>query len=118
MAQLLASYGAEVRCAAGADAALHVLAVWRPDVLVSDLAMPLEDGCSLLARVRGQPGLRDLPAIAVTAHAGPEEAQKVLAAGFRVRLAKPVEAAVLLEAVAQAGTAAAPGAKPAPAPSV
>jgi CheY-like chemotaxis protein len=66
---LLASCGAEVRTASSAREAMDIAARWIPDVVVSDLAMPEEDGYSLLAtmRAQGQP-LGSVPVIALTAY--------------------------------------------------
>jgi CheY-like chemotaxis protein len=73
------------------------------DVLLADVAMPVEDGYSLMRRIRGHADERvaSLPAIAVTAAARAEEKQQALAAGFQVHLAKPVEPANLARQVKQ-----------------
>jgi two-component system, OmpR family, response regulator len=66
---LLRLYGATVRTASSASEAFTLLQTWPPDALLSDLDMPEEDGCQLVARVRELPGpLGRLPAIAITAH--------------------------------------------------
>ena len=71
------------------------------DVLVADVAMPGEDGCSLVRRVRacGEPAVAPIPAAAVTAHAQEDERRDVLAAGFSVHIAKPIEPEALARAV-------------------
>ena len=91
--------GAEVRTAAAAREALAVVIEWKPDVIVSDIAMPGEDGYRLLQRVRALPRGSATPAVAVTAHARVEDRERALAAGFQVYVPKPIEPARLLDAV-------------------
>jgi CheY-like chemotaxis protein len=69
-----------------------------PDVLVSDIRMPEEDGYSLIRSLRGD-GVAT-PAIALTAFARREDADEARAAGFQIHLPKPVDAGRLIEAVA------------------
>jgi CheY-like chemotaxis protein len=90
---ILSSAGAEVRTCLSASAALDLLRQWRPDVLVSDIEMPGEDGFSLIQKVRR---LRpdeggETPAIAVTAYGGPQDRLRALAAGFNMHVPKPVD---------------------------
>ena len=77
------------------------LASVAPDVLVSDIGMPGEDGYSLLRRIRGSaPGrLASIPAIAVSAYAREEDRIRSLSAGFQMHLAKPFEPVELVAAV-------------------
>ncbi|MFN0123029.1 MAG: PAS domain S-box protein [Blastocatellia bacterium] len=118
LAVALGSYGAEIVPADSAAAAMTLLSVSEPDVLVSDIGMPDEDGYSLLRRVRADEirGQR-LPAIALTAYARPEDKSKALAAGFMRHLAKPVDTGELIRAILAATGQRAP-APSAPAPSV
>src|SRR5207249_1368445 len=101
---LLTRFGADVIPAGSAREALAGLESGRPDVLVTDLVMPDEDGFSLIQKVRTmeRAGGPRLPAIAVTALATTEERQKAMAAGFDVHLAKPVEPIDVVTAVARA----------------
>ncbi len=73
-----------------------------PDVLVSDVAMPNEDGYSLIAKVRtlDRMNSRATPAIALTAFARSEDRLRTLAAGFNLLVSKPVEPSELLAAIA------------------
>jgi PAS domain S-box-containing protein len=107
---LLASCGAEVRTAGSAAAALEIAGHWRLDVLVSDIAMPGEDGCALLRAIRARGGaLGRVPAVALTAYAGTADRVRVLEAGFQVHLAKPfdpLELAAVVESAAHAAPAA------------
>jgi CheY-like chemotaxis protein len=84
---------------------VQVLGGWLPDVLVSDLEMPGEDGYSLLRRVRHEMALhgRRLPALALTAYGRSEDRVRVLAAGFNLHLAKPADPTELVLAVASLG---------------
>ncbi len=65
---------------------------WKPDVLVSDLGMPEEDGYDLIRKLRSRTPEQggELPAIAITGYAGQEEAERSLAAGYQIQLTKPV----------------------------
>ena len=104
---LLRRFGADVIPAASVEEALAGLAAKRPDVLVTDLAMPDEDGFTLIRKVRTmeRAGGSRLPAIAVTALASAEERQRAMAAGFDLHLAKPVEPLDVVNAVARAAAA-------------
>ena len=97
---LLADYGAQVRLADGAEAALQAIAAWQPDVLVSDIGMPIVDGYELLRQVRAQGAT--LPAIALTAFASADDRVRALRAGFRAHVSKPVEPAGIVATIASA----------------
>jgi CheY-like chemotaxis protein len=81
---------------------VQLLAEETPDVLVSDIGMPKEDGYSLIRRLRalppGQGG--QVPAVALTAYARTEDRARVLQAGYQAHVIKPVEPAELLTAIA------------------
>ena len=100
VAQILTECGAEVVAASSAQDALQWLAQARADVLVSDIAMPGMDGYELLGRVRALPHGHDLPAIAMTAFARPEDRARALAAGFKAHITKPVEPSAFAALVA------------------
>jgi hypothetical protein len=93
--------GAVAQTATSAQAALEMIDVWQPDVLVSDLGMPDVDGYELIKRVRAR-GSRNvkLPAVALTALTRIEDRVKALAAGYQMHVAKPVEPVELLTVVA------------------
>ena len=99
---MLRSVGAEVMASASARQCLEVISEFRPDVLVSDIAMPLEDGYSLISKIRmlGD-DLRQTPALALTANAGDEDVRRAHVAGFQTHLAKPVDANTLALAIAR-----------------
>jgi len=90
---LLGQRGAEVRAVAGGAPAFDLLARWTPDVLVSDIGMPGEDGYSLIRRIRALAPDRGgrVPAVALTAYVKPEDRMQALAAGFQTHVPKPVD---------------------------
>ena len=90
-----------------AQEALAALPSLQPDVLVSDIAMPERDGYDLIKEVRRLPRDQggEIPAIALTAYARGEDCARALACGFQLHLAKPVEPAELVAAVARLATA-------------
>ncbi|WP_437878827.1 ATP-binding protein [Sorangium sp. So ce513] len=98
---MLRELGGEPRVVCSAEEALRALVEFRPDILVSDLGMPHEDGFALMHKVRALPPDEGsaIPAIAITAYARREDRQRALAAGFQVYLTKPIDAAALSEAV-------------------
>jgi len=96
---LLETRGAHVRTAPSARHALQALRDARPDVLVADIGMPGEDGYWLVEQVRADATLSDLPAVALTAYARPEDRARSLAAGYQMHLTKPLDADQLTSAV-------------------
>lgn len=104
MTTALTSRKANVTAVCTAGEAIEVIKGRRPDVLVSDIAMPDEDGYGLIARVRSldteaQPAI---PAVAITAYAKEEDRKRALESGFQIYLAKPVELSELISVVARA----------------
>ncbi len=108
--RLLTRAGAEVREADSAALVTGILSEWPADVLISDIAMPGEDGYSLIRRLRASPNVawRTLPAMALTAFARPEDQARALDAGFQMHLPKPFEPAALLAAVTSLASLAVP----------
>lgn len=100
---LLEQEGAIVRSVASVAEALAALEDYWPDVLLSDIGMPVADGYELIARVRKMEVHRGgkMPAIALTAYAREEERQRALEAGFQMHLSKPVEVDELIAEVAK-----------------
>jgi PAS domain S-box-containing protein len=99
---VLVNAGAEARTVSSAAEAMAMLEEWLPDVLITDLEMPDEDGFSLLRRARRATMLRGqrLPVLALTAYGRPEDRVRILAAGFNMHLAKPADPTELVLAVA------------------
>jgi signal transduction histidine kinase len=95
---MLFDQGCDVREAASAGEAYALFRHFLPHVLATDLAMPDEDGMSLLARVRAEYGA--VPALAVSAFSGPSEMRKISAAGFDGHVKKPIALEELTSTVA------------------
>jgi CheY-like chemotaxis protein len=103
LVSLLERYGANVRPAASVADAMLALESDMPDVLISDLAMPGEDGYELIRRVRLLPANAGgrLPSLAVTAYTTEEHRKKVQRTGFQKHLEKPVAPYELVTEVAR-----------------
>jgi PAS domain S-box-containing protein len=99
---LLAQCGAEVSTASSSAEALGLFAQSAPDVLISDIGMPGEDGYELIRKVRELPPERGgrTPAVALTAYARAADRLRVLRSGYQMHVAKPVELAELVAVVA------------------
>jgi CheY-like chemotaxis protein len=95
--------GAEVTACTSATEALAKLAEWKPDVILSDIAMPDEDGYSFIAKVRSLPRDKggETPAAALTAYARDVDRRQALAAGYQMHIAKPIGASQLVHMVAR-----------------
>ena len=108
VAAILERAGAEVRTCFSAGQALSTMDRWLPDVLVSDIAMPGEDGYALIRKVRARRTEEGggVPAVALTAYGRGEDRKRALSAGFQVHLEKPVEPGHLVDTVASARAAA------------
>ncbi|HZZ44346.1 MAG TPA: response regulator [Tepidisphaeraceae bacterium] len=104
VAKALSINGAETISAGSAAEGIARIAERRPDVIVSDIAMPVEDGYQFLRRVRSMSGAQGggVPAIALTAYASEQDKARSMAAGFQIHVTKPVEAMDLVAAVAAA----------------
>ena len=111
LAAVLARTGTEVRIAASAAAAMDTLRDWRPDVLVSDLGLPGEDGFALLRRVRALPAAEGgaVPAVALSGSARAEDRVRGIEAGFQRHVVKPVDPVELIDVVAALVAGAASG---------
>ncbi|HEX2641684.1 MAG TPA: response regulator [Thermoanaerobaculia bacterium] len=94
--------GAEVAAVGSAAAALDLLDRRLPDVVVSDIGMPEEDGYAFIRRLRERSPERggQLPVVALTAYARAEDRTRALASGFQTHLAKPLEPGTLVQTVA------------------
>ena len=101
--EVLEQAGGVVLLASSAEEALAAVREQRPHVIVSDIEMPYEDGYSLVSRLRRLPRAEGglTPAIAVTAYARSQDRRNALAAGFQMHVAKPVDPAQLVTAVAE-----------------
>ncbi|PSN15980.1 hypothetical protein C7293_04655 [filamentous cyanobacterium CCT1] len=90
---LLEDYAMEVLTACSAEAGLQLVTQHHPDVLISDIGMPDQDGFMLIRALRQRPEAEGgkIPAIALTAYAGEQNRDRALAAGFQRHLTKPVD---------------------------
>jgi len=95
--------GAEVRSCISAREAFANLVEWRPDVILSDIAMPDEDGYSFMRKVRSLPSDKggQTPAAALTAYARDEDRVQAFAAGYQMHISKPIAATQLVTMVAK-----------------
>ena len=101
LALLLERSEAETKSAASVAEALDILAAWKPAILITDLAMPGQDGFDLIRKVRAldHSEKRAIPAIALTAYAREEDRQRALSAGFQCHAAKPVDPDELISTI-------------------
>jgi PAS domain S-box-containing protein len=99
---ILGQAGAEVATAANVRQAIDLIDRWHPDVLVSDIGMPTEDGYDLIRTVRARPSDNhgQVPAIALTAFSRTQDRMKVLSAGYQMHVPKPIEPLELVTVVA------------------
>jgi CheY-like chemotaxis protein/anti-sigma regulatory factor (Ser/Thr protein kinase) len=100
--EVLKECGSEVVMSRSVEEALEALEQHHPDILISDLGMPDEDGYSLISKIRALPPERggQIPAAALTAYARAEDRMRVLRSGFQFHLPKPVDSAELVTVVA------------------
>jgi CheY-like chemotaxis protein len=100
--EILQAAGARVTTASSAAEALEQLDRAAPDVLIADIGMPRMDGFELIEEIRRRPSadVRSVPAAALTAYARSEDRAKSLRAGYQMHLAKPIDPAELMAAVA------------------
>ena len=100
LATILSSFGADVTDAASATDAEAALAVFEPQILITDIEMPGNDGISLLQTLRAKRS--GLPAIAVSGYADDGSRARVAAAGFNGFIAKPLDPMLLAEEIMRA----------------
>lgn len=101
---ILTRYGSEVKCSESTSEALRAFQDWNPDLIVSDIGMPDEDGYSLIKKLRKLKSKRakQIPAVALTAYATTEDRARALTAGFQIHLAKPINPEALVRSIASA----------------
>ena len=98
---LLENHGVNVTATASTREAVQAFRLNRPDVLISDIGLPGEDGYALLRQIRalGAEKGGDIPALALTAYARSEDREQALAAGFQMHLPKPINPLLLTRAI-------------------
>ncbi|MEH1801379.1 MAG: response regulator [Nostoc sp.] len=91
---LLEDYQAQTKSAISVDEAIEAIEEWKPDIVLSDIAMPYKDGYSLIRSIRQKEVLEGgfLPAVAITSYVHTEVLIKVINAGFQELIPKPFEA--------------------------
>ena len=99
MTILLEQSGAIVHSALSAEKAFAAIEQFKPNILLSDIGMPEEDGYMLLKRVRASENGSQIPAIALTAYARIEDRERAIAAGFQDHLAKPIDPEQLIAVI-------------------
>ncbi len=100
LVRVFSGCGAVAKEAANVSEAIELTESFQPQVLVSDIGMPGEDGIDLIRKLRKRFGVAQLPSIAVTGFAGPEDRRRALQAGYQVHLSKPVDPRDLTAAIA------------------
>jgi signal transduction histidine kinase len=101
LSRLLEAKGLDVRQAVRVPQALELARRERPDVIITDIGMPEQDGYDLLNLLHADPALRDVPVIAATGYVGSSEQTRMAEMGFAATLSKPFELDELLRALAQ-----------------
>ncbi|WP_348233227.1 ATP-binding protein [Trichocoleus sp. DQ-U1] len=98
---ILEQYGAEAIAAASAEEAIATIQQSKPDLLISDIGMPNEDGYSLIRRVRALEAEKgQIPSVALTAYVRVDDQKAALSAGFQSHVAKPIDPTELIAVVA------------------
>jgi PAS domain S-box-containing protein len=99
----LQQLGATATAAASAQEAIDILQQSPPDILVSDIGMPVEDGYSLIRKVRSSASdkIKRLPAVALTAYASEQDRDRAIAAGYNEHLTKPIDPALFATVLAR-----------------
>ena len=109
---MIGELGAVVKLCASSEEAIRMLGEWRPDIIVSDIEMPDEDGYELIRKVRlaeANGGRRRVPAIALTAYGRVEDRVRALSAGYQMHIAKPAEPTELAAVIASLAARSASG---------
>src|SRR6266550_39102 len=98
---ILTRCGSEVKCCESTAEALMTFREWKPDLLVSDIGMPKDDGYALIKKLRKLKLKRakEIPAIALTAYATDDDRARALSAGFQMHVAKPIEPEALVRSI-------------------
>jgi CheY-like chemotaxis protein len=101
LAEALETRGASVRASASAREAQHTLVVWHPDLMISDVGMPRENGFDLIRHVRALPADKggSTPAIACTGYSRDEDRARAMRAGFDAVVTKPVDVDLLMRTI-------------------
>jgi CheY-like chemotaxis protein len=96
---ILMEYGANVHTASDGEGGLNLIRSVRPKFVISDLSMPVLDGWGVIHKMKLDPVLKDIPAIALTAHAMVGDRERAMAAGFHDYLTKPLSVDTFIQDV-------------------
>jgi CheY-like chemotaxis protein len=101
---ILTRCGSDVRCSDSVSEAITAFREWKPDLLMSDIGMPSEDGYSFIRKIRKlrSKRARQIPAVALTAYATNEDRTRALASGFQLHITKPIDPEQLVRLIADA----------------
>ena len=83
----------------GVDALKKLASLGRPDIIITDINMPIMDGLKLVQRVRADEKLRDVPIVIITTEGGAEDRARALALGANAYITKPIQSTALLSTV-------------------
>jgi signal transduction histidine kinase/DNA-binding response OmpR family regulator len=99
---VLTRCGSNVKCCESTEEALQAFREWGPDLLISDIGMPNEDGYSFITKLRKLrlKRAKEIPAVALTAYATDDDRRRALEAGFQIHVAKPIEPEALVRSIA------------------
>jgi CheY-like chemotaxis protein len=101
--RILTARGAKVRTAVSVAKAMATLRTFAPDVILSDIGMPHQDGCDFIRHLRENPFFAGIPAAALTALARVEDRTRALNAGYQLHVAKPLAATEVVAVVRSLG---------------
>lgn len=98
--QILEEQNVVVRSASSVSEAMSIVRTWVPDVVLSDIGIPSEDGLSLIQKLRNDASTQNIPAIAITGYSSPKDKSRMLDAGFNLVIAKPFDPDQLIRVLA------------------
>lgn len=96
---LLAAHGHLARPVTDSRTALDTAIEFRPDLVITDIQLPHVSGLELIRQIRAEPGLTDVPIMAVTAYSGHGDDERIRAAGAQAYVSKPISVARFVEEV-------------------
>ena len=96
---LLSAHGHDARPVTDSRLALEEARAFRPDLVITDIQLPYVSGLDLIRAIREEPGLADVPIMAVTAYAGQGDDERIRAAGAQAYVSKPISVARFVQEV-------------------
>lgn len=89
----------DVKAVTSAEAALGIINIFQPDILLCDIFLTGMDGCELMRQLRQMPNYKNLVAIGISAYAAPADKLKALEAGFNDYITKPIDVKTFVETI-------------------